>query len=300
MGAFSVWLLEYGRCPTHAMGASVYGAFNRGTIVAPYSYVVCQGHGHTFAVDVGFGGQTSQAQRDIAAAFNVQDLQPPDVVLAEIGLSPAAIDSVLLTHAHFDHMGDVEAFPNATVYIQEREVTEWLRWLSAPPELHFFNGSIDPGNLAALPSIAAEGRLRLVDGDVDDVLPGVHFRKAFDTHTFGSMWVRLDEGPDEPGWALAGDGLISYESALGFEGNGVLQPIGFSMGNQLESLKMIQAMLASVGGDYRRIVPVHEPRVSEIYPSRIAAHGMRITELALADDEPSRVGATDGATAGGR
>jgi N-acyl homoserine lactone hydrolase len=290
MGDFSIWLLRYAHAPEHAMGASLYGAFNQGTIDAPYAYVVCRGRGHTFAVDVGFGAARSQRLRDIAAAFAVIDLHPPEVALGLIGLSPSDIDTVLLTHAHFDHMGDIDVFTEATVYIQEREITEWLRLLASPPEHGFFNGSMDPGNLASLWQIAADHRLRLVNGDALEVLPGVHLRAAFDTHTFGSMWVQLDDGPGEPGWALAGDGLIAYASAPGFSGGGVIQPIGFSMGNQLESIRMIAAMLASVGGDYRRVVPVHEPRTAELYPTRVIEPGLSITELALADGEASRVG----------
>lgn len=43
--------------------------------------------------------------------------------LRERGLSPNDIDAVALTHAHWDHMLNIDLFPNATVYIHpwERE-----------------------------------------------------------------------------------------------------------------------------------------------------------------------------------
>jgi hypothetical protein len=46
----------------------------------------------------------------------------------------------------------------------------------------------------------------------------------------------------------------------------------------------------SVGGDVHRVIPPHEERLKDLFPSRITQAGLRITELALADGEPSRVG----------
>jgi N-acyl homoserine lactone hydrolase len=48
------------------------------------------------------------------------------VVLAEAGVSPADVQHVFLTHAHFDHTGNTDAFPNATFYLQERELSKWI------------------------------------------------------------------------------------------------------------------------------------------------------------------------------
>jgi hypothetical protein len=48
-------------------------------------------------------------------------------------------------------------------------------------------------------------------------------------------------------------------------------------------------MMKAVDGNCYRVIPVHEERLKDLYPSRIARTGLRITELALADGEPSRV-----------
>jgi glyoxylase-like metal-dependent hydrolase (beta-lactamase superfamily II) len=287
MDDVSIWLLEYGRTSTHARAASIYTAFNAGLVEVPYSYVLVRGRGHAFLVDTGCGSTSTEVQRTATAAFGVGSLQPPEVVLAEVGLTPADIDTILLTHMHFDHSGDVERFPNAVVYVQEREVMEWLRWIAAPPHLRFFNSSVDPANLAALPGIGADGRLRLVDGDVDDVLPGVHLRAAFDTHTFGCQWIHIEE-EDGPGWALPGDNLLTYDNILGLEGNPVYHPIGYGVGSQINSMLTLDAMMRAVG-DHRRIVPVHEPRVSDEFPCRVTDYGLRVTELALASGQRSYV-----------
>ena len=47
-------------------------------------------------------------------------------MLAECGVTPEEVSNIFITHAHFDRMGNLEAFPNATVYIQERELSKWV------------------------------------------------------------------------------------------------------------------------------------------------------------------------------
>ena len=44
--------------------------------------------------------------------------------LEEAGLAPADVDSVVLTHAHWDHSQNVDVFPDAEIVISaaEREV----------------------------------------------------------------------------------------------------------------------------------------------------------------------------------
>jgi hypothetical protein len=48
-------------------------------------------------------------------------------------------------------------------------------------------------------------------------------------------------------------------------------------------------MVRKAGGDPHRVIPVHEERLQYLYPSRITKSGLRITEIALADGDVSRV-----------
>ena len=49
------------------------------------------------------------------------------------------------------------------------------------------------------------------------------------------------------------------------------------------------AMVKLVGGETRRVIPVHEEALAQVYPHRVTQHGLRIIELALADGQASLV-----------
>ena len=61
------------------------------------------------------------------------------------------------------------------------------------------------------------------------------------------------------------------------------------MVSQANLLFATDDMIQSAGGDYKRVIPVHEEAVRDVFPSRITKNGLRISEIALADGEKSLV-----------
>ena len=47
---------------------------------------------------------------------------PPEQMLAQRGIDANSIETVILTHLHYDHAGSLKAFPNARLCVQETEM----------------------------------------------------------------------------------------------------------------------------------------------------------------------------------
>ena len=62
-------------------------------------------------------------REDWLGRFNVRGFVRPDRVLSRIGVNPGDVTDIVVSHAHWDHMGGLELFPNAMVWIQEAEFT---------------------------------------------------------------------------------------------------------------------------------------------------------------------------------
>jgi N-acyl homoserine lactone hydrolase len=66
-------------------------------------------------------------------------------------------------------------------------------------------------------------------------------------------------------------------------------PVGLGSGSRTNTLLAIDEMIKRAGGETRRVIPAHKEGLKEVFPSRIAKNGLRVTEIALADGERSRV-----------
>lgn len=73
----------------------------------------------------GYLGQASAALVDRTTVVDVGSLARRPLLesaLDDVGVDPAEIEDVLLTHVHFDHCDNVDLFENATVHVYEEEL----------------------------------------------------------------------------------------------------------------------------------------------------------------------------------
>jgi glyoxylase-like metal-dependent hydrolase (beta-lactamase superfamily II) len=115
-----------------------------------------------------------------------QFLRCPSQGLAEIGIDCASVDHVIISHFHYDHVGNYALFPNATFYVQDEEMRFYTgRYLSQPA----FRHSIELDDLVALVRYNYEGRLSFVDGE-QEILPGIAVHKV-GGHTAGMQIISV-------------------------------------------------------------------------------------------------------------
>jgi glyoxylase-like metal-dependent hydrolase (beta-lactamase superfamily II) len=292
MADYSIWVLDYAAIRNFPEGSVLYGPHHQGTRNLPFGYILIKGKGEVILVDTGYDHK--EHGEVLANMFGVSNWHPPEVVLAECGLSPADVTTVFITHAHFDHMGGLGLFPNAKFYIQKRELDKWVWALTLGPEFRFIYGSVDPADIVRAVGLAREGRMVIVEGDRRDVLPGIDLHLAADTHTYGSMYVTVRNDGAEAShdvWVFAGDLIYSYDNLTGPDKNDpYFVPIGSAQGSQARLVFTSAEMLKAVGGEYRRVIPVHDQRLWDMFPSRCTATGLHVVEIALAKGEASRVG----------
>jgi N-acyl homoserine lactone hydrolase len=291
MGDYSIWVLEYSYVANYHLSGIIYGAHNEGYRKLPYCYVLIKGPEGAMMVDVGYNNKDYGGA--MATKFGVENWHSPRAVLAECQVTPEQISTVFITHAHFDHLGGTDEFPNATFYIQEKELSKWVWAMSMGHKFSWLMGATDPGDLMRAVGLARDGRLQVIDGDREDVLPGIDLHAAFDSHTWGSMFVNVrNDGKRDSAdsWVLAGDLVYCFENLSGRpEGDGHYIPVGLAVGSQTNLLLTTDRMLQAVGRETRRVIPIHEERLKDTFPSRITDKGLRVTEICLADGEPSRV-----------
>jgi glyoxylase-like metal-dependent hydrolase (beta-lactamase superfamily II) len=246
---YTIDAIRYANVSHFPLGALVMGApKDQFTDIAMMFWVI-RGGGRTILFDSG-----AHRQHWIDD-FHMTDFLSPDQALASAGIAPASITDILISHAHWDHMGGIDLFPNAEIWIQKEEYAYYTGPAWQPGGHH---GGIDPEDVLELLRRNTRGKVHLIDGDGVEILPGI---RAFTGghHTFASQYIRVDGNPP---FVLASDNVYLYENLLSHRASATFDP-SFEQANIAAQARMIQ-----LAGSVDRIVPGHDPAVFSRFPTR--------------------------------
>lgn len=219
------------------------------------------GEGRTFVVDTGFGEAEAKARKR-------ELLRSPGDGLRALGIDPAAVEDVIVTHMHYDHAGNLDLFPKARFHIQDRELRYVTGRHMREPQLR---ASFALADVEGMVRRVYQGRVLFHEGDVE-LAPGLslHFIGG---HTMGLQSVRVLTRRGHV--VLASDAAHLYqhlEERRAF-------PIVYNVADMLAGHDTLRRLASSE----RHIVPGHDPLVLRRYPAATPALEGAVVRL---DAEP--------------
>ena len=269
---WDVFVLEYARSKQQPWVDLISGMYKDGVVDLPFSFVLARNGDRNVLIDTGF----MQDDHSFSQKFGIPYWISPLRLLAEVGLEPGAITDIFVTHAHFDHMGSIGEFPNAQIYIQKSELLSWYEAIALPKRFAHLTMIIDPDNLRSALDASIEHRVTLVDGDKDNVLPGIHARLG-SGHTIGQQFIVIEtEGGRR---TISGDCVYSRHQLTGHNHDGVYVPLNNAVGSVWEQLKTIDKMNDEIGGDLAKLIVLHDVERWEGHPVVKEVDGFRIVRI---------------------
>lgn len=240
---YEVFAVKYAHHERRASVNFIGGDPHDGPMPLDYFVWLARGPKRSFVVDLGFNAAG-------AALRNRELLRNPADGLRLLGVEPAAVEDVILTHLHYDHVGNLDLFPKARFHLQDKEMEYATgRHMAHKP----FAEAYAVDDVVGLVREVYEGRVRFHDGDAE-LAPGLWVHHI-GGHTKGLQVVRV---LTRRGWVvLASDAAHLYanlEETRPF-------PIVYHVGDMVEGYGRIRELADSPA----HIVPGHDPLVMRRY-----------------------------------
>jgi len=249
-GPYSIEAIRYGTIRDFRVSGLVMGAPRDERMDIAMAFWLLRGNDRVILFDTGF-----HRARWFDAGFDVADFLRPDSALLQAGVDPSEVTDVIVSHAHWDHMGGIDLFPGATVHIQRDEYAYYTGPAWRDGGRH---GGIDEEDVVALVRRNLAGKVDLVEGDDAEVIPGIRAYTGA-RHTYASQYI-LVEG-DEP-FVLASDNCYLFRNLETHTAGATFLPEDRA-GNEAALERM-----ARLAGSPARVVPGHDPLQFLRFPTR--------------------------------
>jgi glyoxylase-like metal-dependent hydrolase (beta-lactamase superfamily II) len=246
---YSIEAIRIANSPNDAVAEMVIGAPKDERVDTVYVIWLIRGGGRNILFDSGFHRERWFKE------WTINDYLSPDDAVRLAGVTPQQITDIVISHAHWDHLGGIDLFPNAVVFIQKEEFRYYTGPAWQPGGDH---DGIDPDDVTELVRLNTAGRLRLVDGDNIEVLPGI---RAFTggRHTYASQYIRVDGSPP---FVLASDNVYLYRNIAERKPSAT-----FTEADYPDNLTA-QARMLELAGSADRIIPGHDALQFQKFPTR--------------------------------
>ena len=244
---YEIYALRYATIANFPVSGLVAGADRSRRMDIAMMVWLVEGNGHHILVDSGFYRDRFMQQ------WKPADYVKPSEVIARAGLKPEDITDIVVTHLHWDHADGVDLFPKARTWIQKDELEYYAGTAWQARGTH---GGIDPDDVLALVKLNTEGRVALVNGDAQEILPGIACYTG-GKHTYASQFVTVNTAAGTV--VLASDNLYLYEN--------LDKHVPIAQTLDAESNLRAQDRMKQLAADPRLIVPGHDPAVLTRFPN---------------------------------
>jgi len=228
-----------------------------------YFIWVIRNKARTIVVDTGYDA-TEGVRRDRPI------LREPVEVLRDFGIDAGNVESVIVTHLHYDHAGSLGRFPSARFHLQASE----MAFATGPCMCHgALRMPYSVEHIVEMVRHVYSGRVVFYEGDAE-VAPGVEVARI-GGHSRGLQAVRVKTAR---GWlVLASDASHYYENFIG----GKPFPIVDDVAAMYAGFARIQAL----GSGLDRVIPGHDPLVRQMFPKIGEDRGAAIHRLDVPPDK---------------
>ena len=246
--AYEVFAVRFAHVP-YALSSLVAGAEKGPQVDIAFTVwpIRDTASGRVFLVDAGF-------YRDkFVQRWKPQDFVRPSAALqAGLGIAPEKVTDIIITHSHWDHADGADLFPSAMIWIQKEEYEYYIDEAGKVRN----GGGVDADDAAMFAALKAAGRIRLVDGDDQEIAPGIRVYTG-GKHTFASQYVG--------GTTREGTVIVASDNAYLYKNLDERLPIAQTLDPAMNLAA--QARMLQLAGSPARVIPGHDPAVFSRFPA---------------------------------